>query len=111
MPFGKYQGEDLSQIPTHYLEWLRDNVELRSWLDRQVREEMARRRWQSAPPRRQEVNGDRKELDDVVKTWYRRLCMRWHPDRGGSDQAMQAVNDAHVLLRELLHLDDARPHR
>jgi uncharacterized protein (DUF3820 family) len=29
MPFGKYKGEQLLDIPVSYLEWIYDNVELR----------------------------------------------------------------------------------
>jgi uncharacterized protein (DUF3820 family) len=29
MPFGKYKGEQLLDIPVTYLEWIYDNVDLR----------------------------------------------------------------------------------
>ena len=31
---------------------------------------------------------------DVVKASYRVLCMKWHPDRGGSHEKMTALNEA-----------------
>jgi hypothetical protein len=36
MPFGKYKGEELLDIPVEYLEWLYDNVELYSSLEQKV---------------------------------------------------------------------------
>src|SRR5262245_53117450 len=44
-------------------------------------------------------------LKDAVATWARTLALRFHPDRGGSDQAMAAVNHARELLLQLLALD------
>jgi hypothetical protein len=29
MPFGKYQGALVANVPRHYLRWLRDNIPLR----------------------------------------------------------------------------------
>lgn len=31
---------------------------------------------------------------DVVKAAYRVLCMKWHPDKGGSHEKMTALNEA-----------------
>jgi hypothetical protein len=41
-------------------------------------------------------------LQPIIQTWYRRLSLRYHPDRGGSDAAMRVVNNARDLLLELL---------
>jgi hypothetical protein len=38
----------------------------------------------------------------VVKTWIRQLTMRYHPDRGGSQEEMKVVNAAYELLKQLL---------
>jgi curved DNA-binding protein CbpA len=43
-------------------------------------------------------------LNDVIDRWYRGLVMDYHPDRGGSKEAMQAVNDAHDRLRKLVEV-------
>jgi hypothetical protein len=39
--------------------------------------------------------------EPVVQTWYRRMALRFHPDRGGSHEAMLAINVAHDELRRL----------
>lgn len=31
MPFGKYKGESMENVPAHYLDWLRDQDWLSSW--------------------------------------------------------------------------------
>lgn len=36
MPFGKYKGEQLLDIPVSYLEWIYDNLELNGDLDQGV---------------------------------------------------------------------------
>jgi hypothetical protein len=38
----------------------------------------------------------------VLRAWFAQMSQRWHPDRGGSDQAMAAVNDGYERLRKLL---------
>jgi hypothetical protein len=38
----------------------------------------------------------------VIRTWYRTLCLKFHPDRGGSTEQMQAINAAHDELRRLV---------
>lgn len=36
MPFGKYKGEQLLDIPVSYLEWIYDNLELNGDLEKSV---------------------------------------------------------------------------
>lgn len=36
MPFGKYKGEQLLDIPVSYLEWIYDNLELNGDLEQAV---------------------------------------------------------------------------
>jgi curved DNA-binding protein CbpA len=40
-------------------------------------------------------------VKDLIGRWYREMSLRFHPDRGGSDEAMQAINHAHDRLKEL----------
>lgn len=39
---------------------------------------------------------------DELKAAYRRLAMRYHPDRGGDTETMQAINREHDALFEVL---------
>uniref|UniRef100_A0A7C4QKX3 J domain-containing protein n=1 Tax=Schlesneria paludicola TaxID=360056 RepID=A0A7C4QKX3_9PLAN len=93
MPFGKYRGQPLSEIPQHYLEWLLRSVDLRPSLEAAVIAELNQRYKPPPPPI---------DLKAVTKAWYRQLTLKYHPDRGGSNAAMAAINDAYDVLRELL---------
>ena len=44
---------------------------------------------------------DVKTLDELKKA-YRRLAMQYHPDCGGSTEAMQEINNEHDELFEIL---------
>jgi len=33
MPFGKYEGEEISDLPISYVEWCLDNLDLDDWLE------------------------------------------------------------------------------
>jgi hypothetical protein len=38
---------------------------------------------------------------DVIRRWFREMCLKYHPDRNGDTKVMQALNDAHDRLKEL----------
>jgi hypothetical protein len=43
------------------------------------------------------------DVRSIIKSWYREMSMRYHPDRTlGSDQAMKAINHGYERLLELL---------
>jgi hypothetical protein len=90
MPFGKYRGEFVDELPVDYLTWLIENVALRGGLKTAVRDAL---------------EGQSRDADMVlnesalVHRIYRGLCRRWHPDCGGSTPAMQAINDFYEKLQ------------
>jgi hypothetical protein len=43
----------------------------------------------------------------IADRWYRRLAMEFHPDKGGSHDAMKAVNRGRELLLQLTAKGDA----
>jgi len=88
MKFGKYRGNEISEIPDSYLQWLSANVELREPLASYVWEELQERGLEV--DQRPTTGG----LDhDRVKSAYRELSLQFHPDRpGGTKEAMQAIN-------------------
>lgn len=84
MPFGKFSGLPLADIPTNYLSWLL-SLDLREPLKSGVWSEYRRRvDAQEAPA----------ALDmDRVKRIYRTLAMEFHPDRqGGNGDVMKGIN-------------------
>jgi uncharacterized protein (DUF3820 family) len=44
MPFGKYKGQRLEDIPTDYLQWAAENVEGRSELIAEIENQLTMRR-------------------------------------------------------------------
>jgi uncharacterized protein (DUF3820 family) len=90
MPFGKFKGWPLEEIELQYLEWLQDHVPLRGHLRVAVSQEIAART-------DLEIVSPSK---DRVKEVYRVMAMKWHPDRGGTKEAMQAVNEFYEQLNE-----------
>lgn len=110
MNFGKHDGKRVSDVPDGYLRWcLRECENLEPWLRGAIEAELGRRGYRndrhaepsSAGPA-QSAGGALVTLEPVVARWYSELTRRWHPDRGGSNDAMQAVNDAHDRLKTML---------
>lgn len=92
MPFGKYSGLDLAELPTSYLSWLL-SIDLREPLKSEVRAEY-RSRYYEEPERALST------LDaDAIKAIYRQMAFKWHPDQGGTKEAMQAVNEFYEALQ------------
>jgi hypothetical protein len=111
MPFGKYAGQRLDEVPTDYLLWALGEIGPR--LDRHglglhqaIIDEVRRRDGQTDPDTNAWDAGVcgtlPARMQPLIARWYRNLVLRWHPDRGGSTQAMQAVNDAHDRLRQMV---------
>jgi hypothetical protein len=54
------------------------------------------------PERRPRYPAPLVDLPSVIKTWYRALCLDYHPDRGGSHEAMVAITDAKERLERMV---------
>jgi hypothetical protein len=87
MPFGKYRGYEVDGLPEQYLSWLVNNIQLRE-------------------PLRSEVISAMRLGTDVVRedttgtrAIYLEMAKKWHPDHGGTKEAMQAVNEFYERLR------------
>jgi hypothetical protein len=88
MPFGKFKGCPVHSLPEDYLSWLWENIELREPLRSAVADALEGQEPHFLPE------------PSTVKGIYRRLAMKWHPDHGGSTEAMQAINEFYELLAE-----------
>jgi hypothetical protein len=106
MPFGKYRGWPLCEVPTSYLAWvLRECSNIHQELREAIEEDLESRKVRTAYGTRQPREGSAgppADWDAIVRRWYRELALVHHPDRGGSVTAMQIVNDAHERLRKLV---------
>jgi hypothetical protein len=105
MPFGKYKGRRLADLPDDYLDWLL-TIDLRPFLRSAVAKEVARRviddqyRLPAFPPcPAPDVAAD------LVGAGLRSLSRRYHPDIGGTHDQMIRVTAVadwfRTLLREL----------
>jgi hypothetical protein len=94
MPFGKYRGTSLSELPDEYLDWLHGLNDLREPLRAAVDQEW---RWRFGDVA--SAAEARRVADQIITVGYRGLALECHPDRGGRTEDMQAVNAAAAWLR------------
>lgn len=101
MPFGKFKGVLVADLPDDYLMWLRSLGTLREPLRSAVEAEWRLRFGGSAPgkPLSPEI---RTMADELVSAGYRKLAQLHHPDHGGDGSAMTLVNLASEALRRFL---------
>jgi hypothetical protein len=110
LTFGKYVGQPLSQVPSSYLAWMLNELRgLDHRLRDAVRRELARRTGSRGQrtgegARANPEPGLPANLPAILRTWYHGLVMKYHPDRGGTKEAMQAINEANDRLRKLVGL-------
>lgn len=100
MPFGKYRGWEIADLPDEYLQWL-VTIELREPLFMAVVREIDRRAFSSQKKSRSSVPAPLM-AKEIVKAGYRALAMKYHPDHGGDGKKMVELNLAYEkLLQEV----------
>ncbi len=113
MPFGKFRGFEMADLPDDYLDWL-ITIDLRDRLRDAVMDERARRRWSSSrrDPWREawdesftrscaiEIAPEDVQLVcQIVTEGYRSIAKKSHPDVGGDVRTMQRLNAVTESLR------------
>jgi hypothetical protein len=122
LDFGKHAGKRVSEVPTDYLLWCLDNLR-KLWVGYRLAmvAELARR---GVHYDYEQADADDDQADDrhprgnshddgasagvpatvlaKVELWRKEMALRYHPDRGGSTEVMQALNNAYERLRQLL---------
>lgn len=93
MPFGKYKGDEIEDLPSSYLCFLIDDCELKGNLRKEVLDELGYRYGND-----QVVENKVYVNNKDVKTIYRELSLKHHPDKGGSHEAMIAINEFYERL-------------
>jgi len=106
LPFGKYKGRLVREVPTSYLEWATETVTLPPGLREAIREELERRRRHSrangrASPLALAVPDPEVALE-VITAGKRALALKYHPDRGGQTERMRKVLEAAEALTRLV---------
>ncbi len=103
MPFGKWRGHPVSGIPSNYLRWLLREVhdldpQLRRAAERELRD-----RGDVADDPEQSRYSPPADVRGVVKSWFREMALKYHPDRTlDNGAAMKAINHSYERLQELL---------
>ena len=81
-PFGKFKGVAIHAIESNYIVYALENFDLPDDLKNQLRYEIFNR-----------FSIQTDEIDSYkVSAVYKKLANIYHPDKGGSDLAMQAIN-------------------
>ena len=110
MPWGKFRGEDLGDVPASYLAWAVEEATISRDLRTAIRDELARRFSLASPPppgNESIPTALRPIAQELVKAGFRRLALVHHPDHGGSVDSMRLVLEASRALEVLL--DGDRP--
>jgi hypothetical protein len=86
MPFGKHAGIAVSKLPDEYLDWLLHLPDLRDPLKFEVEAEAERRiggKQEARVPRL--LTGEFQSVaHEIIKTGYKQLSLKFHPDTGGT---------------------------
>jgi hypothetical protein len=127
MPFGKYRGLEIDDLPTTYLEWLA-TIQLRPWLREAVEDELEARGYYGHDSARD--TGTRRDygapretsqptvvavsvalervalLRELFEAGYRQLALRYHPDRAGGNTArMRELNCLMEAIRQQIPIN------
>lgn len=93
--FGKYAGYALADIPASYLGLAVETFTIPEPLLCQCRAELLRRFGLSGI---EPIQAEEVDLRVRIRQTYRELALRYHPDKGGTSEAMQAINDFYQRL-------------
>lgn len=99
MPWGKYQGRLLAEIPLSYLTWLIEECDLQPALRSAICAALRDRLLPLVGAGADQTPAG----PELLARWFRPLAARWHPDKGGTHEAMQAINEARDELARLLN--------
>jgi hypothetical protein len=107
MPFGKHKGCDLEDLPDAYVDWLHALSDLRDPLRSAIEREWQIRFGQPEPARRGALALEARTVaEDIIRSGYRVLAKRHHPDVGAADGHMTLVNLNHAVawLRQAVRM-------
>lgn len=105
MPFGKYSGTCIDQLPDGYLQWLYWQDFLEPDIEQAVRNEVADRwpdKFEIKMIRHNPGSKSKPSINQAaIKSIFRELALKCHPDHGGCTAAMQALNEFMERLRAI----------
>jgi hypothetical protein len=96
--FGKYKSWDLCEVPATYLEYMLQQYEKNV---EDFRTELQRRH--------AEEEANLPLVERIITLGYRAMAKEAHPDVGGSNEAMQELNETVETLRNMVrHVEASR---
>ena len=99
MPFGKYKGQKISQIPSDYLEWAM-GVAYDDLLAA-IKQELNLRNGISGGTVEFLIGKNQiKMFQELIRVGYRELTKKYHPDKGGKTEDMQTLNAINSTLED-----------
>jgi Putative quorum-sensing-regulated virulence factor len=101
MPFGKYQGRFMEEIPSSYLEWVL-TFAYSDWLIEGIKEELGKRDEEFTIPNTPSQANLREHALEIISAGRKAQMKKHHPDVGGTDESAQGVNLAHDWLQLLV---------
>jgi uncharacterized protein (DUF3820 family) len=106
MPWGKHKGKVLSEVPAPYLCWMLEECSLSEPVRWAVLMELARwfeaKGWSTTVPSPSPARRNGDDAHAALMSAYRTLCLKYHPDRGGSTEAMRVLNEMLSTVRRAL---------
>ncbi len=105
MPFGKFKGRELADLPDDYVSWLL-NIDLREPLASAIKREFSRRAAEAQDRRKAAALQPESEVLSlaarIIATGYKRLATTMHPDAGGEHAEMVLLNAVKDFLQNHL---------
>jgi hypothetical protein len=99
MPFGKYKGNELEDIPDDHLVWVLDNVsDMGMGLRRAIEACLG-----LAPTPQSAVPDVAPKIRARIDDCYRQMCRRFHPDHGGTNDQQIVVNECFDAIRKAIN--------
>jgi uncharacterized protein (DUF3820 family) len=87
-PFGKHKGDKITDIPSTYIVYALESFDLPEELISTLQYELIER-----------LNIPKGYIQlAVIEKVYKELAKKYHPDMGGSNSAMQAINDFKIKM-------------
>jgi hypothetical protein len=108
MPFGRYKGRPLTEVPASYLWFAYREADLRPELSHAIADRLRNLlppcacRMDHSVYRRELEAGYRQRVRKALRTVYYDLYPRCQPDRGGSIQAMTATRELYERFEDVL---------
>ena len=107
MPWGKYRGCELDEVPSSYLCWILEEAErvspgLRHAIAMELGERYGDERVVTREVPRLVAPGLRAAAHELVQAGYRALAKRQHPDTGGSHDGMLRLTAVRAALLECI---------